>query len=419
LIKTIGSGTVGRSDGSADAAEFDHPQGLALSGDTLYVADTENHLIRAVDCSDWTVTTVVGTGEMAYDRAGGRMGVQQAISSPWDVACEGGTVYVAMAGLHQIWRVEMPIGFARALAGSGRENIVDGPVETAALSQPSGICLHRGKLYIADSEVSALRGIDLACEMVFTVIGEGLFVFGDVDGVHPKAKLQHCLGVAAWGDKLLVADSYNHKIKVVDPDARSVTTLYGSGKPGTCAPDNGLGLHEPGGLDVAGDTLFIADTNNHRVVRIAMKTGAWSELKFDGLTAPTKRIEPGMPASSVIDVEPVTIAANSETKLWLSVRLPERAHLNVEAPWTVRVSAGGETLVQQTGYADGFPIIVNIPADAGRQQQGWDVALSLVYCTDGAESLCIPADVRWRVPVMRSASGQSEVELSAVIPSPS
>ena len=417
LVKTIGWGAAGRSDGSADVAEFDHPQGLALLGATLYVADTENHLIRAVDCNDWTVTTVVGTGEMGYDRAGGGMGVQQAISSPWDLASEGGTVYVAMAGLHQIWRVEMPIGFARALAGSGRENIVDGPVETAALSQPSGICLHRGKLYVADSEVSAIRGIDLAAETVFTVIGQGLFVFGDVDGVHPKAKLQHCLGVAPWGGKLLVADSYNHKIKIVDPAARSATTLYGTGKPGPAASNEGLALHEPGGLDVAGDTLFVADTNNHRIVRVDLKTNAWAELKIDGLSAAPKPADSQQPASTAIDVEPVAIAP--DTELRLNVRLPEGAHLNADAPWTVRVSAQGEVLVQLTGYADAFPITIKMPAGVAGQHPRWDVALSLVYCTDGEESLCIPADVHWRVPVTQSGSGKTEVELSAVIASPS
>src|SRR6185295_6506643 len=100
-----------------------------------------------------------------------------------------------------------------------------GPTETAAFSQPSGICLMSGKLYIADSEVSAIRCIDMATERVSTILGEGLFSFGDVDGVFPQAKLQHPLGVATYGMSLIVADTYNHKIKLVDPAARSVHTI--------------------------------------------------------------------------------------------------------------------------------------------------------------------------------------------------
>ena len=76
---------------------------------------------------------------------------------------------------------------ARALAGSGRENIVDGPTESAALAQPSGLSLDGNFLYFADSEVSAVRRIDLAAEQVHTLIGKGLFDFGDVDGPVAKA----------------------------------------------------------------------------------------------------------------------------------------------------------------------------------------------------------------------------------------
>jgi hypothetical protein len=133
----------------------------------------------------YEVSTVVGTGKMTYDFAGGRMGRQQGINSPWDVVREGSTLYVAMAGQHQIWRIDLPVGFSRALAGTGRENIADGPTETAAFSQPSGICMMGGKLYVADSEVSAIRCIDMATERVSTILGEGLFSFGDIDGVFP------------------------------------------------------------------------------------------------------------------------------------------------------------------------------------------------------------------------------------------
>ncbi len=406
LVKIVGSGAIGADDGSAETATFDHPQGMALVGETLYVADTENHTVRAVDLADWSVTTAIGTGAMGSDRAGGAMGTQQEISSPWDLAAEGGTLYIAMAGLHQIWRAEMPIGFARALAGSGRENIVDGPVETAALSQPSGVCLHGGKLYFADSEVSAIRGVDLATEQVFTVIGEGLFVFGDTDGAHPKARLQHCLGVTPWHDKLLVADTYNHKIKVVDPAERSATTLYGTGAP-ACRNGDAPGFYEPGGLDVAGDTLFVADTNNHRVVCIDLTTHAWNELKIDGL-APAATDT----STKAIEADAQSIDFGADARLSLDVALPAGAHLNAEAPWSVRVTSDETVLTQETGHAGSLPIAVTVPGGSVDRDSVWCVALTIVYCTDGDGALCVPAEVSWRVPV-RAGQRSEPIALSA------
>ena len=410
LIQTIGSGQVGRDDGPPESATFDHPQGLAVSDDTLYVADTENHLIRAVDLNTWHTTTVIGTGEMGYDRAGGAMGTGQEISSPWDLAMEGGTLYIAMAGIHQIWRAEMPIGFARALAGSGRENIVDGPVETAALSQPSGICLHKGKLYFADSEVSAVRGIDLAAEQVFTLVGSGLFVFGDVDGDRKQARLQHCLGVTGWHDTLLVADTYNHKIKTVDPVTGQTATLYGTGQPATSGPDNALGLFEPGGLHASGDDLFIADTNNHRIVHVNLQTHAWTELKIAGLTPPaSSSTEP----TTTIDAGPTLIPTAGQLTINLDVHLPTGAHINADAPINIRITSTNHIIHQETRFTTDTPIAVTFPITCDAPTTPWRLDLTFVYCTDGTESACIPAEHAWTLTPQPSPDAPTTLTLSA------
>jgi len=395
VIRVVGTGRVGREDGPAERATFHHPQGLATGHDKLYVADTENHLIRAIDLTTWMVTTVAGTGEMSNDRAGGGMGTQQGLNSPWDLAIEGSTLYVAMAGTHQIWRIDLPVGFARALAGSGRENIVDGPAETAALAQPSGICLAGGRIYFADSEVSAIRGIDLAAEQVFTIIGDGLFSFGDVDGKYPQAKLQHPLGVASWKHSLLVADTYNHKIKRVDPAARTVATLYGTGAPGASTADDRVAFFDPGGLTVCGDQMFVADTNNHRVVRIDLVSGAWHEIAFSGLESPVETIESEAPRS----MEPVAIAANQDVELVLDIRLPSESHINPEAPWSIRAAAGGKTIVQRTGKSNAGPLRVEIPAAAVVTDRPWEVVASFAYCTNSDGGICVPTRLVWVVPV--------------------
>jgi len=355
---------------------------------------------------------------MDNDRSGGGKGTQQGLNSPWDLVLEGMTLYVAMAGVHQIWRIDLPVGFARAFAGSGRENIVDGPTETAALAQPSGICSLGGNLYFADSEVSAIRGIDMAAERVFTVIGEGLFSFGDVDGTHPKAKLQHPLGVAASAKaplsalardhlaqpSLLVADTYNHKIKLVDPGGRTVRTLYGTGSPGASTADGNVAFFEPGGLSVAGDDLYVADTNNHRVVRINLTSGKWQEIIFDGLSAPST-LESA--ASDAIRLDSVSIDSGRDIDLVLDIQLPPNAHLNHEAPWSVRVTSNGSTLVQRTGRSDALPLVVRIPASSVATDSPWEIVVAFAYCTEADRGACIPKRLTWTLSVRPGGEASS------------
>lgn len=412
--QVVGTGEIGQNDGPANEATFDHPQGLATGQGKLYVADTENHCIRSVDLETGEVSTAVGTGDMCNDRAGGGMGVQQGLNSPWDLAMEGATLYVAMAGVHQIWRIDMPVGFARAFAGSGRENLVDGPTETSALAQPSGICAAFGNIYFADSEVSAIRGIDMNLEQVFTVIGEGLFSFGDVDGVHPKAKLQHPLGIDCWGTGLIIADTYNHKIKSVDHKSRSVRTLYGTGSPGTGEPGGALALFEPGGISVCGDLLFVADTNNHRIVRINLKTNEWNEVAFEGLDRPGRA---GGDAhgenSAAINAANFAIDGAHDVTVNLNITLPEQAHLNGDAPWSVRIASRDNIVAQHTGKSDRMPLAVRIPAGSIRTAAPLTVTASFAYCTDD-ESVCIPASLTWNVPIELNGSA-ADVTLEAAV----
>lgn len=397
VLAIVGSGDAGRDDGPAERASFNHPQGLACARGKLYVADTENHLIRAIDLATYAVTTIVGTGELSNDCAGGGMGTAQGINSPWDLTIEGSTLYVAMAGRHQIWRVDLPVGFARALAGSGRENLADGPTETSALAQPSGICLLDGTIYFADSEVSAVRGIDMAAELVFTVIGEGLFAFGDVDGSYPDARLQHPLGVAPWGKVLIVADTYNHKVKVVDPGSRTVRTLLGTGAPGASSADGRVAFFEPGGLSVAGKRLFVADTNNHRIVEVDLQSRKWREVVLDGLPTPTRRGEHGTVAG--IDGGTARLAPGRNIELFLSVPLPTGAHLNAEAPWAIRLAVDNQVKVQMTGRSGELPLRAEVPSHAVSEGR-WTVRASYMYCTGSDGGLCMPGECSWNVSIL-------------------
>jgi thiol-disulfide isomerase/thioredoxin len=409
LVRVIGTGRVGRDDGPADRASFHHPQGIAImGGDTLLVADTENHLLRAIDIATWNVTTVAGTGAQSYDRSGGKRGTAQGLSSPWDLAVEGSTCYVAMAGNHQIWRFDLPVALGRAWVGTGRENIVDGPAEAAALAQPSGLALQGNYLWFADSEVSAVRRVDMAAERVETLVGRGLFHFGDEDGALSTARLQHPLGVAVWGSKVLVADTYNHKIKELDPDARVIRTLLGDGKPGS-ERDGLAALFEPGGLHVAGDVLYIADTNNHRVLRVELPSLEWVEVRIEGLEAPAA--ETRAAAGAVGAAGPATLRAGATTAWRVSVRLPEGTHVSEEAPASVRVSRGDEVLLQKTMLGATWPLAFDLPAQP-RGAADLHVQVSFAYCHEG-QGVCVPASPAWSVPVRFDEQGEAQAQLSA------
>jgi DNA-binding beta-propeller fold protein YncE len=272
VLEVVGGPDEGLKDGDFTSARFYMPQGLALRGEELYVADTENHSIRLIDLKEKTVKSIAGTGQQTWNVKMGGDGLQTGLNSPWDLALDGDRLYIAMAGDHQIWVMDLKRGGLGPFSGSGREDILDGVHAAADFAQPSGISIQNGKIYVADSEVSGIREVDLdPAGKVRTLVGKGLFEFGDKDGVGDTVRLQHCIGVHAAGGKIYVADSYNHKIKVADPVTRLVKTLAGDGKHG---PDDGAKarFYEPSGLWAVGDRLFVADQNNHAIRVVDLKT---------------------------------------------------------------------------------------------------------------------------------------------------
>ncbi len=276
VLLTIGSGEAGLADGPLEEARFHEPEGLCVDGDQLYVSDTENHAVRRVDLRRKVVETLAGTGRIG---AGARRGPgrETPLSSPWDVALDGDVLYIAMAGRHQVWTLDLGGGTVGPFAGSGAEDIVDGELDDAAFAQPSGLALAGGKLYVADSEVSGVRVIDLEKGLVGTLVGEGLFEFGDVDGEGKGARMQHVLGVAAEGGVVYVADTYNHKIKAIEPALRTVRTIAGDGRAGREDGRPGR-FHEPMGIAACGGRLYVADTNNHAIRVVELATGEVQSL---------------------------------------------------------------------------------------------------------------------------------------------
>ncbi|XP_048135811.1 protein SUPPRESSOR OF QUENCHING 1, chloroplastic isoform X3 [Rhodamnia argentea] len=246
FIVQIGSTGEGLRDGNFDEVTFNRPQGLAYNPkkNILYVADTENHALREINFVSEMVRTLAGNGTKGLDYEGGGKGMDQLLNSPWDVCFEplNEKVYIAMAGQHQIWEHDTSEGVTRAFSGNGYERNLNGSSPSStSFAQPSGISLSPDfkEAYIADSESSSIRALDLKTGGSRLLAGgdplfsENLFRFGDHDGTGSDVLLQHPLGVLYAKDgQIYIADSYNHKVKKLDPVSKQVTTVAGTGKAG-------------------------------------------------------------------------------------------------------------------------------------------------------------------------------------------
>ncbi|XP_061822691.2 NHL repeat-containing protein 2 [Nerophis lumbriciformis] len=428
LLHVIGGPESGRQDGSLSEASFSSPQGVAMKNDVVYVADTENHLIRKIDLLEGRVSTLAGLGVQGMDKAGGAMGVQQPISSPWDVmlgsagGVEDNVLWVAMAGTHQIWALflvdgklpkgsESKAGTCVRWAGSGsEENRNNAYPHKAGFAQPSGLAVAPEEpwscLFVADSESSTVRTVALKDGAVKLLVGGerdplNLFAFGDVDGKGVDAKLQHPLGVA-WSREqslLYVADSYNHKIKVVDPKTKHCSTLAGSGEAGnTLGPDfSKSSFNEPGGIcmGAGGKLLYVADTNNHliKVLDLHSKTVSLLCISADYTDAPMPRAStkaPTLPKRAArIKLAPLSVCAGQTLTVSLKLSLTEGAKLTDEAPscWVLSAEEGDEWLLDGqvvtgdiTGLSGLLRISTKLPEVPKKLHAGLRLSVWVYFC---------------------------------------
>jgi DNA-binding beta-propeller fold protein YncE len=422
LVDTIGTGDAGSADGAFDKATFYRPQGMALSGDSLYVADTENHLIRRVDLRSRTVETFAGTGQQSreYFKSGPARSV--ALSSPWDLQLVGRVLYIAMAGPHQIWKLDLDKNEVSTFAGSGREARLDGPLSQAGFAQPSGIASDGKTLYVADSESNIIRAIDIAGGSVKTLVGGDLFEFGDVDGSGDDVRLQHPLGLISLGDKLLIADTYNHKIKELDPKREKVTSLFGTGKPGQ-ADGTSASFYEPGGLALAHDKLYVADTNNHAIRVVDLKTKQTSTLRINGLTPPAKNVQALEtavgPNAEEIKAPAQRLRSGANASLQIDVELPAGYHLNPLAPQRYKISVEGSKSLtiddkSASRAAKDLKLPLRIPLNITAVGSATVRAqITLFYCREDNTGTCRIRTLVWQLPVevTNDANAPAEVKL--------
>jgi thiol-disulfide isomerase/thioredoxin len=299
LVRRIGTGERGRADGPAPS--FSEPQGLCLlpervaeaAGYDVVVADTVNHLLRGLVLATGEVRTIAGTGRpwrsTVDDHPHDALAAD--LSSPWDLAWYDHRLIIAMAGIHQLWWFDPAKRTTGVYAGTTVEALRDGPLPDVWMAQPSGLAAAGDRLWIADSETSALRWIEAG--ELHTAVGQGLFDFGHVDGPAATALLQHPLGVGALPDgSALVADTYNAAVRRYDPTTNTVSTVSEH-------------LSEPSDILVtrAGDVLVV-ESAAHRLTRLA--PGVVQMIEGERLTVerPPSRLSPGEVTLDVVFTPP-------------------------------------------------------------------------------------------------------------------
>ncbi|MEV7083422.1 NHL domain-containing thioredoxin family protein [Streptomyces sp. NPDC093516] len=336
VLRRIGAGTRGFADGAAGAAAFNEPQGLAVLDDgSVVVADTVNHALRRLDLASGEVTTLAGTGRQWWQGSPTSGPAREVdLSSPWDVAWWRGRVWIAMAGVHQLWAYDPQDGTVAVAAGTTNEGLVDGPGDQAWFAQPSGLAATKERLWLADAETSALRWVD-PDGSVHTAVGTGLFDFGHRDGPAAQALLQHPLGVTALPDgSVAVSDTYNHALRRYDPATGEVTTL---------ATD----LREPSDAVLAGDDIVVVESARHRLTRLRLPEEA---VKVPDVAHRTRR-EPAEVAPGRLRVD-VVFQAPAGQKLDTRYGPSTRLLVSSTPPELLRAGEGAGTDLSRTVELD-------------------------------------------------------------------
>ena len=278
VLHQYGSISPGLIDGIGTSAAFNNPQGMALSDEYLYVADTGNHAIRRIHLQSEDVITIAGTGKPGSPPESDYFSTPEDVdlNAPCGLVLRSNVIYIAMSGMHQVWALSLITNRLEIFAGSGSKNLKDGASRIASFAQPSALTIMGNTLYAVDAESSSVRAIDLDTRNVLTLTGTGLHDFGYCDGSTADAKFQYPLDLNAdqHGKSLWVADTYNNKIRRIGVDNNLVSSV----------PVD-YPLNQPGGLAFDDDTLYIANTNLHEIVRINLRNGNSDTLNVNDESA--------------------------------------------------------------------------------------------------------------------------------------
>jgi thiol-disulfide isomerase/thioredoxin len=390
VVRRIGSGTRGLVDGPAEQAQLNEPNGLcalpadvaATVGYDVVVADTVNHALRGVVLATGEVRTLAGNGKQLFRDVSSTNGDTVSLSSPWDVAWWEGLVWIAMAGIHELWTFEPVTGQVEVAAGTSNEGLLDGPLPDAWFAQTSGFAAAGARLWLADSETSSLRYVEGG--QVHTVVGKGLFDFGFQDGPGDDALLQHPLGVTALPDgSVAVCDTYNGAVRRYDPATGEVSTIA-------------VGLSEPSGAVLDGDHLVVVESAAHRLTRVALGSVA----RADGLAHTTQR--------------PVTEVAGGDLELVIAFEPPpgQKTDDRFGPPSQLLVSSTPPGLLKD-GEGRGTDLTRTITIDSAVGDGVLHIAARAASCDahGGEGAACHLHQQDWGVPVRVTEDGVQRLVL--------
>lgn len=275
VVETIaGSSAPSETKDIGIAAGFGYPQIATSDGNSLYVADYSNHLIRKIVLSTGDVTTLAGSGEPG--KADG-VGVAASFNYPRGIVSDGSNLYVADYDNHSIRKIEITTGAVSTLAGSGKEGKKDGVGADASFQNPRGIAIDGATLYVADTYNHTIRKVDVATRRVTTLAGTGNE--GAADGIGIAASFSYPQNIVTYDGNLYVTDYGNNSIRKIVLATGAVTLLAGSGKPGA---KDGAGtaasFSQPSGMATDGKNLYVADTRYRSLRKIEIATGTVTTL---------------------------------------------------------------------------------------------------------------------------------------------
>jgi thiol-disulfide isomerase/thioredoxin len=426
----VGNGAAGQVDGPFATARMVEPQGLAFDEGRglLYIADARGQRVLVADLRKQALATLAGTGALGAGPIGATplpaKGV--ALRTPWDLALRGNDLYVALAGSHQIGVIDLSSKTLRRFAGNGREALHDGAAAESSFAQPSGLSLDGDVLYVADSEASAVRAVDVKDGSSRTLLGTGLFDWGDAEGALRPKMLQHPIAVAASPGGLWIADTYNGKLK------RLVASAPGKGFDallGIASRAAGETLGNPSGLAVEPDgSLLIADTDRHRLLRLPSGAKDPLVVTVSLRAAPASVVSAPTAAASPQRGEEIAVAEHlvrvGKQNLALALVAPAGYAFSEGAPWSVELSAEGDSVrVVKTRLegtaAPGKDVRLGAPIETSQGKATLVLAIRATICDDVNHAACYPRRLRFRAPISvtnTSEAGETPIALALTPP---
>ncbi len=365
----IGESGFSGDGGPATAARFSYPYGIVVDpAGNVYVTDIGNAVVRRIDSATGVITTIAGNGTEGFSGDGGNA-TEAMLNAPRGITLHPttGDLYIADTMNNRVRKIALSTGIITTVAGDGGSGSGgDGSQATSAdMKQPSDVAFDAaGNLYIADTENHRIRKV-ATNGIISKYAGDGSRGFSGDGGNSLKAKMDSPTGIAIDANGVMyIADSDNNRVRKV---ASNIMTTYAGNGGGTFAGDGGAAIAaglSPEQVTIgAGGSILIADTWNHRIRKVN-STGNISTVagapRFSG---------DGGPATQAALNWPVGVSISSSADIIITDYLNNRVR-KVSSSGTITTLAG---ITTAGSGGDGGPATaaqLNLPADVSTKADG-------------------------------------------------